>query len=273
MRLKEMYDNLVEKSSWVRMKVLESVEKANKGHLGGTFSCTDLLVALYYGGIINVDSKNFNHDSRDRFLLGKGHACLALFVILVDKGIMPKSMLDEYGKNSTIIGGQLDTRIPGSELNTGSLGHAIGIASGISLAANLNNKQYKSFAMVGDGECEEGSIWESAMLASKLKLKNIVAIVDRNRMGVTDVIEKDDGSGTLENKFQACGWKSITVDGHDFNSIMPAFLDLKNQEKPVVIIADTVKGKGVSFMESGIKWHHAVPTKEEFALARKELGF
>ena len=268
-----MYENLVEKSSWVRMKVLESVEKAQKGHLGGTFSCTDLLVALYYGGILNVNSQNFDAIDRDRFLLGKGHACLALFTILVDKGIMPQIILDEYGTNSALIGGQLDTRIPGSELNTGSLGHAIGIASGMSLAANLNHQGYKSFAMVGDGECEEGSIWESAMLASKLKLNNIVAIVDRNRMGVTDVIEKDDGSGTLEDKFSACGWKSVTIDGHDFNSIMPAFLDLKGQDQPVAIIADTVKGKGVSFMESGIKWHHSVPTKEEFLLARKELGF
>jgi len=268
-----MYSELVEKSSWVRMKVLESVEKAQKGHLGGTFSCTDLLVALYYGGILNVCSENFNTNSRDRFLLGKGHACLALFTILVDKGIMPESILEEYGTNSTIIGGQLDTRIPGAELNTGSLGHAIGIASGMSLAANLDQQGYKSFAMVGDGECEEGSIWESAMLASKLKLNNIVAIVDRNRMGVTDVIEKDDGSGTLEDKFQAFGWESITVDGHDFSSIMPALLGLKNQTVPVAIIADTVKGKGVSFMESGIKWHHSVPTEEEFALARKELGF
>ncbi len=268
-----MYKDLVEKSSWVRMKVLDCVETAGKGHLGGTFSCTDLLVGLYYGGILNISKENFKLENRDRFLLGKGHACLALFAILVDKGIMPESLLDEYGTNSMIVGGQLDTRIPGSELNTGSLGHAIGIASGMSLAANLDNREYKSFAMVGDGECEEGSIWESAMLASKLGLDNIVAIVDRNRMGVTDVIEKDDGSGTLEDKFEACGWKSVTIDGHDFKSIMPAFLSLKDQEGPVAIIADTVKGKGVSFMESGIKWHHSVPTKEEFDLARKELGF
>ncbi len=268
-----MYDDLVSKSSWVRMKVLQSVEVAGKGHLGGTFSCTDLLVALYYGGILNIDKENFKSDNRDRFLLGKGHACLALFAILVDKGIMPEPTLEEYGTNSMIIGGQLDTRIPGAELNTGSLGHAIGIAAGMSLSANLNKQAYKTFAMVGDGECEEGSIWESAMLASKLKLKNIVVIVDRNRMGVTSVIEKDDGSGTLEDKFEAFGWKSITIDGHDFNSIMPALKELKNQECPVAIIADTVKGKGVSFMESGIKWHHSVPTEEEFSLAKKELGF
>tara|TARA_R110002110_G_scaffold199434_4_gene410213 strand:- start:998 stop:1807 length:810 start_codon:yes stop_codon:yes gene_type:complete len=267
-----MYEALVKKASWVRMKVLDSVEKAGKGHLGGTFSCTDLLVGLYYGGILNINKENFESESRDRFLLGKGHACLALFAILVDNEIMPESLLEEYGTNSAIIGGQLDIRIPGAELNTGSLGHAIGIAAGMSLAANLNNHRYKSFAMVGDGECEEGSIWESAMLASKLSLDNIVVIVDRNRMGVTDVIEKDDGSGTLEDKFEACGWKSITVNGHNFESIMPALLGLKNQNQPVVIIADTVKGKGVSFMESGVKWHHTVPTEEEFKIARKELG-
>lgn len=268
-----MYSNLIEKSKWARMSILESIEKAGKGHIGGTFSCIDLLVALYYGGILNINSENFNKEKRDRFLLGKGHACLGLFVILVDMGIMPSSIIESYGKNSTIIGGQLDTRIPGSEINTGSLGHAIGIACGMSLAAIMDHNKYKSFAMVGDGECEEGSIWESAMLASKLGLKNIVTIVDRNRMGVTDVIEKDDGSGTLEEKFSACGWKTITIDGHDFNSIMRAFLSLEKQSCPVAIIADTVKGKGVSFMESGLKWHHTVPTEEEFAQARKELGF
>jgi transketolase len=267
-----MYNNLIEKSKYVRLKVLEHVEKAGKGHLGGTFSCTDLLVALYYGGIINVNKDNFISNSRDRFLLGKGHACLALFAILVDIGIMPKKILEEYGKDSNLIGGQLDMRIPGSELNTGSLGHAVGIAAGTSLAARLDNLNFKTFAMVGDGECEEGSIWESAMLASKLKLNNIITIVDRNRMGVTSAIEKDDGSGTLEDKFKAFGWKIITVDGHDFESIMPALESIKNQTCPVAIIADTVKGKGVSFMESGIKWHHSVPTEEEFINAKKELG-
>lgn len=268
-----MYENLIAKSKHVRMKVLESVENAGKGHLGGTFSCTDLLVALYYGGIININKENFTSNNRDRFLLGKGHACLGLFVILADLGIMPKNMLLDYGKNSNLIGGQLDMRIPGVELNTGSLGHAIGIGAGMSLASRMDGLDLKVFAMVGDGECEEGSIWESAMLASKLKLNNIIAIVDRNRMGVTSAIEKDDGSGTLEDKFTAFGWKTITIDGHDFNSIMPALESLKNQTCPVVIIADTVKGKGVSFMESGIKWHHSVPTKEEFEIAKKELGY
>ena len=184
---------------------------------------------------------------------------------------MPKEILEEYGKDSEIIGGQLDTRIPGSELNTGSLGHAIGIAAGLSMSAKLDKKHFKTYAMVGDGECDEGSIWESAMLASKLKLDNIVAIVDRNRLSVTDVIEIDDGSGSLEDKFAACGWDVMTIDGHDFDSIMPSFRKLTNQKKPTVIIADTVKGKGVSFMESGLKWHHSVPTKEEFDLAKKEL--
>jgi transketolase len=267
-----MYDDLIKKSRWLRTKVLDLVESGQKGHLGGTFSCTDLLVALYYGEILNVDKENYKSQERDRFLLGKGHACLGLFTILVDKGIMPKSILNEYGSDSMIIGGQLDTRIPGSELNTGSLGHAIGIAVGMSVAANLDNREYKSYAMVGDGECDEGSIWESVMLASKLSLKNIIVIVDRNRQSVTDMIQQDDGSGTLEDKFSACGWQTITVDGHDFDSMMPAFLKIKNQNAPIAIIADTVKGKGVSFMESGLKWHHSVPTREEFIQARKELG-
>ena len=266
-----MYKDLIKKSRWVRTKVLDAVELGQRGHLGGTFSCTDLLVALYYGHILNVNRENYNFPDRDRFLLGKGHASLALFIILIDKGIMPEGILSEYGSNSMIIGGQLDIRIPGAELNTGSLGHAVGIAAGMSMAANLDGRSYKTYAMVGDGECDEGSIWESAMLASKLSLDNIVVIVDRNRQSVTDMIEADDGSGTLEDKFSACGWDTVTINGHDFNSIMPALKDLKNQDRPVAIIADTVKGKGVSFMEAGIKWHHSVPTPEEFVLARREL--
>ena len=267
-----MYENLIKKSAWIRLKVLDTVEKAKKGHLGGTFSCTDLLVALYYGKILNINNENYKSLDRNRFLLGKGHACLALFTILVDKGIMTQDTLDKFGSNNVTIGGQLDMKIPGCEINTGSLGHAIGIAVGMAMASDLDKKSYKSYAMVGDGECDEGSIWESAMLASKLNLNNVVAIVDRNRQSVTDMIEADDGSGTLEDKFASCGWETKTINGHDFNSIMPALLDLKNQKKPVAIIADTVKGKGVSFMERGIKWHHAVPTKEEFNLAKKELG-
>ncbi len=267
-----MNNDLTKKSAWVRTKVLEAVEKGGKGHLGGTFSCADLLVGLYYGNILNVDKNNYMSPDRDRFLLGKGHACLGLFVILIDKGIMPESILEEYGSDSEIIGGQLDTRIPGAELNTGSLGHAIGIAAGLAMSAKLDKNSFKSYAMVGDGECDEGSIWESAMLASKLKLDNIVAIVDRNRLSVTDIIEVDDGSGSLEDKFAACGWDVMTIDGHNFDSIMPALKSLSTQKKPVAIIADTVKGKGVSFMESGLKWHHSVPTKEEFELAKKELG-
>ena len=145
------------------------------------------------------------------------------------------------------------------------------MAGGMALAKKIKGLKSRCFVLLCDGECNEGSIWESAMLASKLKLDNIDAIVDRNRLSVTDVIEIDDGSGSLEDKFAACGWDVMTIDGHDFDSIMPSFRKLTNQKKPTVIIADTVKGKGVSFMESGLKWHHSVPTKEEFDLAKKEL--
>ena len=267
-----MYSELKSKSAWVRLQVLSSVEKAKKGHLGGTFSCVDLLVALYYANILNITAQNVNMMDRNKFLLGKGHACLALFIILVDLGIMDPDLLEQYGSNSRIIGGQLDNRIPGTDINTGSLGHAIGIAAGMAYSARLDGLPFKSYAMVGDGECDEGSIWESVMFASRNGLDNLVAIVDRNRQSVTEIIEDDDGSGSMEAKFLACGWNVITIDGHDFNSIMPALNALRQQTLPTVLIADTVKGKGVSFMEAGIKWHHSVPTVEEFNLAKKELG-
>ncbi len=258
------------KSNLIRLKVLETVFLTGKGHIGGTYSCTDLLVALYYGKILRINPKDPKWDERDRLIIGKGHACLAVYNILIDLGFFDASKLEEYGKNGSSLGGQLNIDTPGIEYNTGSLGNALGIAAGISLAAKLDNKNYRAFAIIGDGECGEGSIWESIMFASKLKLNNLICIIDHNRLSVTDVIEEDD-SGKLDEKFRACGWKCITINGHSFSAIFVALNELDKLDKPLVIIADTIKGKGISFMENGIKWHHSVPNKEEFEKAKKEL--
>ena len=259
------------KANMIRRKVLEKVYKTGKGHIGGTFSCTDILTALYYGGILRVDPQNPKWDERDRLIVGKGHACLALYNILVDLGFFAISRLEEYGKDGSSLGGQLNIDTPGVEYNTGSLGHALGIGAGMALAAKLDKKNYRAFAIVGDGECAEGSIWESVMFASQHRLNNLIGIVDRNRLSVTDVIEEDDGSGRLDDKMRACGWKCIIIDGHSFKEIMAAFSDLDKLEQPLMVIANTVKGKGVSFMEDGLKWHHSVPTRDEFERAKKEL--
>jgi len=236
------------------------------GHFGGIYSCMDILVSLYYGGIFNFKVDKPDWIDRDRLIIGKGHACLGVYTILSDLGIISADELQTYGVNGSIFGGQLDFNIAGVETNTGSLGHAIGIASGIALAAKMDGKKYKTYTLVGDGECEEGSIWESVMFASQNNLDNLVTIVDRNRLSVTDFIENDD----LEDKFISYGWDCMTIDGHNHDEILNACKHKHN--KPFVIVADTIKGKGVSFMESGIKWHHSVPSEEEFKLARNELN-
>ncbi len=266
-----LLNSLERRSKWVRLHVFESAVRAKKGHLGGTFSCTDLLVALYYGGIMKFDPKNLKWTERDRFLIGKGHACLALFHIWENLGMLDGSELANYGANGGL-GGQLDMSIPGAEHNTGSLGHVIGIGAGLAMAAKLDGRHSKTFAMIGDAECDEGSIWESIMFASEHGLSNLICIVDRNRLSVTDVVEDDRGSGKLEDKLRTCKWDCRVIDGHSFDAILGAFSNLDALDKPLMIIADTVKGKGVSFMENGIKWHHSIPTKEETLIARAELG-
>ncbi|UCD54967.1 MAG: transketolase [Candidatus Omnitrophota bacterium] len=262
---------LKKKARWVRTKVLNTIARLRKGHLGGTLSCTDLLVALYYGKIMRFDAANPNWSERDRFLIGKGHAHLALYYIWTDLGFFDVRKLEEYGTDGSSLGFQLDRNIPGSEYNTGSLGHVIGIGAGMALAAKMDRKAYKTIVLVGDGECDEGSIWEAVMFASRYRLNNLMTIVDRNQATVIENRVEDDGSGRLEEKFKMCGWESITINGHSFEQILSAFTGLEKFNRPLAIIADTVKGKGASFLEQGAKWHHLVPSAEEFDRVIREF--
>lgn len=262
---------LEKKARWVRLKVLDTIKTAGKGHIGGTFSCVELFVSLYYGGIINFKPNNPKWKKRDRFVIGKGHACLALYHIWADLGFFNKARIEEYGKNGGSLSGQLNLDTPGAEYNTGSLGHALGVGAGMALAAKIDGLDYKTVVLIGDGECDEGSIWESVAFANKHTLNNLICIIDRNRLMVTEMI-KEDESEKLEDKIKAHGWKCITIDGHCFKEIFFAFKNLESLDTPLMIIADTVKGKGISFMENGIKWHHSVPTEEEFEKARAELS-
>jgi len=264
-------EELEKKANWIRKQVLQTVFQTKKGHIGGTFSCTDILIALYYGSFLRVDPRNPAWKYRDRLILGKGHACLALYNILVDMGFFDASRLADYGKNGGSLSGQLNIDTPGVEYNTGSLGHAIGVGAGMALAARLDGNIYRVFALVGDGECAEGSVWESVMFASKNKLNNLIAIVDRNRLSVTEVIEEDETFGSLVGRFGACGWKCVPIDGHSFEELTSVFNKLDELQRPLAVIANTVKGKGISFMENGIKWHHSIPNQEEFDLAMKDL--
>jgi len=268
---KKLTNTLKLRAAWLRRQVFESVVHAQKGHLGGTYSCIDILVTLYFGGIMRFDPANPDWPERDRFLIGKGHASLALYHIWAELGILDKTRLKMFCADGGL-GSQLDISIPGAEHNTGSLGHAIGIGSGLAMAAKYDKHPTKIFALVGDAECDEGAIWESIMFAAENGLSNLIGIIDRNRFSVTESLDDDRGSGKLEAKFAACNWECRVIDGHSFSEILKAFSHIEKTERPVMVIANTIKGKGVSFMENGVKWHHTIPSPEEIKIARAELS-
>jgi transketolase len=264
---------LIKKSKWIRSQTLEMIISAGKGHIGGAFSCTDILVALYYGGILRFDWSDKDWDKRDRFILSKGHSGAALYAILADFGYFPASELHNYQKEGCILGGHPDRKIPGIEADTGSLGHGLGIGAGLALSAKMDKKDFMTVVLLGDGECCEGSVWEAAMFAARHKLDNLVGIVDKNGLCVTDRIEDCVALDPLDAKWKAYGWDVIVVNGHCFESLLSAFDDFRSREngKPLMVIANTIKGKGISFMEGNLKWHHSVPKGEELEIARKEL--
>ena len=259
------------KGSGVRISALENAVRANRGHLGGSFSCVELLVALYHGRFLRIDPQDAKNPNRDYFIMGKGHACLALYPILLDLGFISKKRYDEYGENGSSIGGQLDISIPGVEYNTGSLGHALGICAGIAKAAKLDRRDSRAVALIGDAECDEGSIWEAVLFAAEHKLNNLVCLIDRNRLSVTKMIEFKVLFSEFEKKMDLFEWECAVIDGHNYKEIFEAFERATTATKPTMILANTVKGKGVSFMENEVKWHHTVPSQIEVERARQEL--
>ena len=203
--------------------------------------------------------------------MGKGHACLSLYPILNDLGFLSDERHSEYGINGSSIGGQLDITIPGVEYNTGSLGHALGICAGFALASKIDNLDNRAVALVGDAECDEGAIWEAILFAAEHKLNNLICIVDRNRLSVTQVIESEVVFGNFKSKMEMFEWDCLEIDGHNYSEIFSALSASSTSTRPLMILANTIKGKGVSFMESVTKWHHSVPTEKEVRAAREEL--
>lgn len=261
---------LSEKARWVRLQVLEKIFKTGKGHIGGTFSCIDLLVALYYSGNLKINLKNSDWKNRDRFILSKGHACLALYVILMDLGIIDKKTFDSYSKDGGL-GGQLDINIAGVDFNTGSLGHSIGVAAGMALAAKMDSKDYKVVTLVGDSEFFEGAMWEGIAFAKDYNLNNLVVIVDRNGLMVTDYLEDEGLYNLFSNKIKNFGWEYFELNGHSFEQISKVFDKIKESDKPILIMANTIRGKGISFVENNIDWYTRVPTAKEYKKAVREL--
>lgn len=264
---------LEKKAKWVRSKALEMCVNAGRGHLGGTFSCAEILVALYYGGILNASPFSKNDPDRNRIIFSKGHAMLGLYAILGDLGFFDAKELENYGKNGTILGDHPDHLIPGVEIASGSLGHGLSIACGLALAAKMSGRNFMTVAVLGDGECNEGSVWEAAMFGQNHKLNNLVAVIDNNGLGATDFTRNFSGSVPMEDKWWSFGWQTIRVDGHNFEDMLSAFKKARQSVgQPTAIIAETIKGKGVSFMEDSPIWHHGAPKGELAARAMQELA-
>lgn len=263
-----------EKTKWIRMQSLEMAVSAGKAHLGGAFSCAEILTALYYGNILKISPKTIKQNNRDRFILSKGHSCLALYSILADLGFFSLKELEKYGKNGSMLGGHPDHYIPGIEVSSGSLGHGLGIGCGLALSAKLNKKSFITIVLLGDGECCEGSVWEAANFASAQKLNNLIAIIDNNKIGATSLTKNYAGPMPLAGKWKAFGWDVIEINGHNFKDIFSALGNIRSRKssRPLAIVANTIKGKGVSFMENNFHWHHGVPKEEFLDKARKELS-
>lgn len=251
----------------LRLKIVEIIRDAKEGHIPSSFSIVDILDYLY-GNVLNVSSKNFNSDNRDYFVLSKGHAAAALFVVLNKYNFISKDVLETYAQSKSILGGHPDlTKVDGVEASTGSLGHGFPTAVGIAFGLKIQNKKNKVISLLGDGECHEGTIWEAANIAANLKLKNLKIVVDRNKSAQQLMPIEN-----MENKWNAFGWNTHLFDGHEKESMQDAFSRKFDNEKPTALIADTIKGKGVSFMEGHGKWHHKIPNDEEFLKIQEELS-
>ncbi|HVE14561.1 MAG TPA: transketolase [Elusimicrobiota bacterium] len=256
----------------LRVDIIRMIEAAGSGHPGGSLSVIDLLAALYTRSLKHRP-KEPGWPDRDRLILSKGHGCPALYAVMAHEGYFPKSELMSLRKLGSPLQGHPDRmRLPGIEASTGSLGQGLSIALGIALAAKLDKKDYRTWCIMGDGEMQEGQVWEAAMAAPKFKLGNLTAIVDLNNGQIDGHVKEIMDLDPIEDKFKSFRWRTRVIDGHDFDQILPALEEAKKpSDVPLAILARTVKGKGVSFMENVIDWHGKAPTKEEADRAVAEI--
>lgn len=259
------------KSAKCRLNLLKYIKMANAGHTGGDLSCMDILNVLY-NDVMNVTPETFGDPARDRYVQSKGHSVEALYVILSDAGFFPERELETIGRYRSPYVGHPTRKVNGIEFNTGALGHGLAISAGIALAGKKDGRDYRVFTLMGDGELAEGSNWEAAMFASHNRLDNLVAILDHNTLQITGCYEEVCSPFPIDEKFRAFGWSVVNVDGHSIPELR-RLLNSTSYEpgKPTFVIADTVKGKGVSFMENVLKWHHGVPDDRQYELAMEEL--
>lgn len=263
---------LEKRSLEIRKRTLDIIYKASGGHTGGSLSSVDILVALYFE-IMNIDPQNPQMKGRDRFILSKGHSVEGYYSTLEKRGFISPEILDTYGKFNSPLTGHPTRKTPGIELNSGALGHGLSVGVGLALAAKRCGEIYRTFVLMGDGEQGEGSIMEAAAAAGHYKLNNLVAIIDRNQLQISGRTEDVCAVDDLDGKYKSCGWEVIHCDGHSMIELLKSFRTVASQtEKPTLMIAHTIKGKGVSFMEDKPEWHHKVPSKEQLELAYAELN-
>ena len=267
-------EKLQQKAKIIRRDIIEQVYKAQSGHPGGSLSIADILTVLYFNEL-NVDEKNPNWEERDRLVLSKGHCSSALYSCLANRGFFEISELEKFRKIDGMLEGHPDMKkIPGVDMTTGSLGQGLSVANGMAIAGKINEKNYRIYCILGDGEIEEGQIWEAAMAANKYKLDNLCVIVDNNNLQIDGTIEEVMTPYPIDEKFRSFGFQIIKIDGNDIDEILKAFEVAKNiKGKPTCIIAKTIKGKGVSFMENQVGWHGKAPNEEQYKQAMSELGF
>ncbi len=271
--MEKLYGKDLALKAWqARLLAVEAIHLASSGHPGGSLSCADALAALYFNEM-RIDPANPNWPDRDRFVLSKGHCAPALYAILALRGYFPAASLRQLRSIQSHLSGHPDMKhIPGVDMSTGSLGQGLSTAVGMALAAKQTGRDYRTYAILGDGEIEEGQIWEAVMAAAKWKLGNLCAFVDLNGLQIdgktSDVMPTD----PVDQKFEAFNWHVIRIDGHDFDQILAALAEARNTaDRPTAILMTTVKGKGVSYMENNAGWHGKAPNAEEYAIAKAEL--
>ncbi len=258
----------------LRKRIIETSHRAEIPHLGSCLSCADILIALYFS-VLRIDPAHPRAKDRDRFVLSKGHAAPALFQVLAMKGFYPLEWLDTFGNDGSVFAEHPPAPecLPGIEAATGSLGHGLPMALGMALSARILQENYKVYAILSDGECNEGAIWEAALFAAAQKMDNVCAIIDFNKWQATGRSCEIMSLNPLSDKWSAFGWNVYEIDGHDMNAIIQTLRKFPAEnQKPTAIIAHTIKGKGVSFMEDNNHWHYCIPSAEQVVAAKQELG-
>ncbi|WP_102348717.1 transketolase [Bacillus sp. Marseille-P3661] len=270
----KLIDNLTEKSTKIRKHIIQMIGEAGSGHPGGALSATDLVTALYFH-FMNLDVNNPKWEDRDRFILSKGHASAVLYAVLAEKGFNKiEELIETYKRTGSRYAGHPDmNKVPGVDMTTGSLGQGLSVANGMAISGKYDHKKFRVYVMLGDGEIQEGQVWEAAMVASHYNLDNITAFVDRNRLQITGETDVVMNNRSISDKWKSFGWHVIEIDGHCMGEIINSINEAQSiKGKPTMILANTVKGKGVSFMENQVDWHGKAPNKEQLMQALKELG-